>query len=168
MTTPVDLMEHYALNCAARGVKPQPKRRKPISTVRTYPIVYAAPGFEKMLADYRKRKPKRRNPRVSTVVLSYPKVKMHPYNPLRRWPDTLIKVPPHHKDDIAFRRKHRDLDRWLAECEVAGHIARRYASFLGDGQVITFPEYPGSLNDGATVDWSVDTIMSHLDMIANT
>lgn len=170
MTTPVDLMEHYTLNCAARGVKPAPKRRKPISTARTYPIVYAAPGFEKMLADYRKRKPRKRKPRMIPTVLTYPKTtKMHPYNPLRRWPsNAVIKMPAHHKDDIAFRRKHRALDKWLAECEVAGHIARRYASFLGDGQVITFPEYPGSLDEGATVDWTVAEIMSHLDFIANT
>lgn len=170
MTTTLDLLENYALNCAARGVKPVPKRRKPIKTGDTYPIVYAAPGFEQMLADYRKRKPRKRKPRVTPVVLTYPKTpNMHPYNPLRRWPsNAVIKMPAHHKYDIAFRRKHPALDKFLAECEVAGHIARRYASWLGDGQVITFPEYPGSLTDGATVEWTVAEIMSHLNFIANT
>lgn len=165
MTTALDLLEIHSITCETLGINPKIKRRK--KQADGWPTVKAAPGYERIYAEYVKSKPRRPRTRISTKVLSYPKVKLHPYNPLRRWPDDLVKVPPTHRDDVAFRRKHPTLDRWLARCEVAGHINRRYASWLGDGQVITFPAYPGSLDDGVTVDWTVPEIMANLTMIAN-
>lgn len=166
MTTALDILENYKMSCDQQGIKPQLKKRKPIKIASPFPEVRPAPGFEKMYADYTKRKYRKRRARLTTKVLHYPKVSLHPYNPLPRWPNHTIKVPPTHKDDLAWMRKHPDIDRFLAACEVAGHIARRYASWLGDGQIITFPAHPGSLDHGRTVEWTAAEIMANLFILS--
>lgn len=52
--------------------------------------------------------------------------------------------------DYGWRMRHAAEDRFLAHCEVGGLILRRWATDDGDGQIVVFPDTPGSLTAGET------------------
>lgn len=59
--------------------------------------------------------------------------------------------------DYAFRLAHADLDRYLAHCEVAGWVLRRYAT-SADLVWLEFPAEPGSLTVGYADTFRADVL----------
>lgn len=70
------------------------------------------------------------------------------------------------RDDYAWRQAEPTLERFLAHCEVAGRILRRYALPGGTGQRLELPAFPGSLEVGEVLEVTADEIRARAHEIA--
>lgn len=135
-------------------------------------LVAPVPGAEAMYADFlarvaegsrkmetgRKRQPRKCRP----MKFKYPTGDRYGHGDWIRSgsaPLAVVSVPAgEHDDDYLWRQRFPTLDRFLAHCEVAGRVLRRYATAGGYGQRLELPVRPGSLEVGEVLELTADEI----------